>query len=107
MSGTYVLAVDVGRPITLEVGALGTREFAAETYAYVGSAFGPDGFARLDRRRSTLRRALTRFARETAAGNWLAASATPPTGTSTTCSDIPKRSSRPPLRSPTRTGSAS
>jgi Uri superfamily endonuclease len=51
MTGTYVLAIEVDRPIVVEVGALGEREFAATTYAYVGSAFGPGGFARLDRHR--------------------------------------------------------
>ena len=55
MSGTYVLAIDVERPISVVVGALGEREFSAETYAYVGSAFGPGGFARLDRHRELAR----------------------------------------------------
>ncbi|MFU8867747.1 GIY-YIG nuclease family protein [Natronococcus sp.] len=55
MSGTYVLAIDVERPISVAVGALGECEFAAETYAYVGSAFGPGGFARLDRHRELAR----------------------------------------------------
>lgn len=54
MSGTYVLLVDVPRAATLEVGALGQLEFAAGAYAYVGSAFGPGGFARIDRRQSSL-----------------------------------------------------
>jgi Uri superfamily endonuclease len=51
MPGTYVLVVDVARPTTVEVGALGDRAFAAGAYAYVGSAFGPGGFARVDRHR--------------------------------------------------------
>ncbi len=51
MSGTYVLIVAVDRPTTVEVGALGDREFADGAYAYVGSAFGPGGFARVDRHR--------------------------------------------------------
>ena len=51
MGGTYVLLVDVPRASTLEVGALGAREFPAGTYAYVGSAVGPGGFARVDRHR--------------------------------------------------------
>ncbi len=55
MTGTYVLAIDVDRPIAVEVGALGEYEFEAETYAYVGSAFGPGGFARLDRHRELAR----------------------------------------------------
>ncbi|ELY61697.1 hypothetical protein C491_00195 [Natronococcus amylolyticus DSM 10524] len=55
MGGTYVLAISVDRPLSLEVGALGMFDFAAETYAYVGSAFGPGGFARLDRHRELAR----------------------------------------------------
>ncbi|ELY47568.1 GIY-YIG nuclease family protein [Natronorubrum sulfidifaciens] len=51
MGGTYVLVVDVSRTTTIEVGALGTCPFAVGTYAYVGSAFGPGGFARVDRHR--------------------------------------------------------
>ncbi|NUB89502.1 GIY-YIG nuclease family protein [Haloterrigena sp. SYSU A558-1] len=54
-SGTYVLVVDVPRATTLEVGALGERDFADGTYAYVGSAFGPGGFARIDRHRELAR----------------------------------------------------
>ncbi|WP_049922906.1 GIY-YIG nuclease family protein [Halopiger djelfimassiliensis] len=51
MSGTYVLVLDVARSTTIEVGALGDRAFPAGAYAYVGSAFGPGGFARVDRHR--------------------------------------------------------
>lgn len=54
MSGTYVLGIDVSRGTTIEVGALGDREFAPGAYAYVGSAFGPGGFARVQRRQSVL-----------------------------------------------------
>ncbi|ELZ19581.1 hypothetical protein C477_07923 [Haloterrigena salina JCM 13891] len=54
-SGTYVLVVDVPRATTLEVGALGEREFDAGAYAYVGSAFGPGGFGRIDRHRELAR----------------------------------------------------
>ncbi|ADB62061.1 protein of unknown function DUF123 [Haloterrigena turkmenica DSM 5511] len=54
-SGTYVLVVDVPRATTLEVGALGEREFPAGAYAYVGSAFGPGGFGRIDRHRELAR----------------------------------------------------
>ncbi|GAB3672023.1 GIY-YIG nuclease family protein [Halopiger thermotolerans] len=53
--GTYVLAIDISQPTTIEVGALGDREFAAGAYAYVGSAFGPGGFARVDRHRELAR----------------------------------------------------
>jgi Uri superfamily endonuclease len=49
--GTYTLLVTVDRDVALAVGALGTVELAAGTYAYTGSAFGPGGFARVDRHR--------------------------------------------------------
>jgi len=49
--GTYVLAVTLGEAATIEVGALGERAFDRGTYAYVGSAFGPGGFSRVDRHR--------------------------------------------------------
>ncbi|THE66198.1 GIY-YIG nuclease family protein [Salinadaptatus halalkaliphilus] len=55
MSGTYVLVIDVSEVTTIEVGALGTLEFDPRTYAYVGSAFGPGGFARIDRHRELAR----------------------------------------------------
>ncbi|QCS41311.1 DUF123 domain-containing protein [Natrinema versiforme] len=51
MSGTYVLVIDVARSTSIDVGALGDREFPAGAYAYVGSAFGPGGFSRVDRHR--------------------------------------------------------
>ena len=51
MSGTYVLVIDVPRTTSVDVGALGERTFDAGTYAYVGSAFGPGGFSRVDRHR--------------------------------------------------------
>jgi endonuclease-3 len=50
-AGTYTLLVDVARDVELAVGALGTVAFDAGTYAYTGSAFGPGGFARVDRHR--------------------------------------------------------
>jgi Uri superfamily endonuclease len=51
MPGTYVLVIEVMKATTIEVGALGDRDFTAGTYAYVGSAFGPGGFSRIDRHR--------------------------------------------------------
>ncbi|APW96252.1 endonuclease III [Halobiforma lacisalsi AJ5] len=51
MGGTYVLLLEVSRQTTVEVGALGDLTFPAGAYAYVGSAFGPGGFARVDRHR--------------------------------------------------------
>jgi endonuclease-3 len=47
--GTYTLVVELGRARTIEVGALGEHRFPAGWYAYTGSAFGPGGFARVDR----------------------------------------------------------
>ncbi|MFB6300305.1 MAG: DUF123 domain-containing protein [Halobacteriales archaeon] len=52
MKGTYTLLITVERPIEITVGALGDRQFAAGWYAYVGSAFGPGGFSRIDRHHS-------------------------------------------------------
>jgi len=49
--GSYVLVVAVAEPTTIEVGALGDREFTPGGYAYVGSAFGPGGLTRVDRHR--------------------------------------------------------
>ncbi len=48
--GTYTLVLAVPET-TVTVGALGPREFDAGWYAYVGSALGPGGFARVDRHR--------------------------------------------------------
>jgi endonuclease-3 len=49
--GTYTLLVTLDRDVALAVGALGTVELTAGTHAYTGSAFGPGGFARVDRHR--------------------------------------------------------
>jgi Uri superfamily endonuclease len=49
--GTYTLVVEFDGPATVEVGALGAVEFDADWYAYTGSAFGPGGFARVERHR--------------------------------------------------------
>ncbi|MEF8854074.1 MAG: GIY-YIG nuclease family protein [Haloarculaceae archaeon] len=49
--GTYTLVVRLSAAATVEVGALGDREFPAGRYAYTGSALGPGGFARVDRHR--------------------------------------------------------
>jgi endonuclease-3 len=49
--GTYTLVVAFDGPATVEVGALGAIEIDADWYAYTGSAFGPGGFARVERHR--------------------------------------------------------
>ena len=49
--GTYVLFLELAAAERIEVGALGSFEFTAGTYAYVGSAFGPGGLSRVDRHR--------------------------------------------------------
>ena len=49
--GTYTLAVAFDGSATVEVGALGSIDFDAGWYAYTGSAFGPGGFARVERHR--------------------------------------------------------
>lgn len=50
--GTYVLVMERSQAAVIEIGALGTIEFPAGGYGYVGSAFGPGGLARVDRHRS-------------------------------------------------------
>lgn len=55
MSGTYVLGIETTRETSIDVGALGTVPFEAGGYVYVGSAFGPGGFARIDRHRNLAR----------------------------------------------------
>jgi endonuclease-3 len=47
--GTYALGLELPRPVSIEVGALGEREFPAGGYAYVGSALGAGGFSRVAR----------------------------------------------------------
>ena len=49
--GTYTLVVERTASDAIAVGALGERTFPAGWYAYVGSAFGPGGFSRVDRHR--------------------------------------------------------
>lgn len=49
--GTYTLLVELPEPATERVGALGPLAFEAGWYAYVGSAMGPGGFARVERHR--------------------------------------------------------
>ncbi len=48
--GTYVLVLNLPRPVTLRIGRPGRFHFRSGWYAYVGSAHGPGGLAaRLDR----------------------------------------------------------
>ena len=49
--GTYVLLFGLAAAERIEVGALGPFAFSPGLYAYVGSAFGPGGFSRVDRHR--------------------------------------------------------
>ena len=49
--GTYTLVVSLADDALVAFGAAGERELPAGTYAYVGTAFGPGGFARVDRHR--------------------------------------------------------
>jgi len=51
VEGTYTLLVELARDATVEVGALGAHVLDRGWYAYTGSAFGPGGFARVDRHR--------------------------------------------------------
>lgn len=41
--GTYILILRLDPPQRVRIGALGTFDFPAAHYAYVGSAFGPGG----------------------------------------------------------------
>lgn len=47
--GTYTICLELRRPVTVEIGALGTHQLQPGGYAYTGSAFGPGGFGRVDR----------------------------------------------------------
>lgn len=49
--GTYTLVVERTGDGSIDVGTLGDVAFPTGWYAYVGSAFGPGGFSRLDRHR--------------------------------------------------------
>lgn len=49
--GTYGLGVELTTDSLIAIGALGEIQFDAGGYVYVGSAFGPGGFARVDRHR--------------------------------------------------------
>jgi endonuclease-3 len=49
--GTYVLFLERATEGEIAVGALGSHTLAAGWYAYVGSAFGPGGFSRVERHR--------------------------------------------------------
>ena len=54
VGGSYVLVFAVDVALSVEVGALGTVELPAGTYAYLGSALGSGGFARAERHRRHL-----------------------------------------------------
>ena len=43
--GTYVLILNLRRPIAIHIGRLGCFQFPAGLYVYVGSARGPGGLA--------------------------------------------------------------
>ncbi|SNR46965.1 GIY-YIG nuclease family protein [Halorubrum vacuolatum] len=51
VGGTYTLVIDLPKPITLDVGALGPVDLPVGAYAYTGSALGSGGFSRVDRHR--------------------------------------------------------
>ncbi|MFD1514671.1 GIY-YIG nuclease family protein [Halomarina rubra] len=53
--GTYTLVVSLGADATVTFGAAGERSLPAGTYAYVGTAFGPGGFSRVERHRELAR----------------------------------------------------
>lgn len=43
LTGTYILLLHLPEDTTIQVGRLGTVDFPAGWYTYVGSAFGPGG----------------------------------------------------------------
>lgn len=47
--GIYTLVIELLERVTIEVGALGDRDFDPGWYAYVGSARGSGGFERVER----------------------------------------------------------
>lgn len=49
--GTYTLLVVLEESASIRFGAAGERHLQPGGYAYTGSAFGPGGFARLERHR--------------------------------------------------------
>ena len=49
--GTYTLLVVLEESASIRFGAAGERQLQPGGYAYTGSAFGPGGFARIDRHR--------------------------------------------------------
>ncbi|WP_435178339.1 GIY-YIG nuclease family protein [Halorussus sp. AFM4] len=49
--GTYTLLAELAEDATVAFGAAGERALSAGWYAYTGSAFGPGGFARVERHR--------------------------------------------------------
>jgi endonuclease-3 len=51
VGGTYTLCLELEAPVEISVGALGRQHFKQGWYAYVGSARGRGGFARIDRHR--------------------------------------------------------
>lgn len=53
--GTYTLLIELPRPASIEIGALGTHDLDAGWYAYTGSARGTGGFARVQRHRELAR----------------------------------------------------
>jgi endonuclease-3 len=53
--GTYSLVIELSAGATVDVGALGRHAFEPGWYVYTGSAFGPGGFARVERHRELAR----------------------------------------------------
>ncbi|WP_135828695.1 GIY-YIG nuclease family protein [Halorussus halobius] len=53
--GTYTLLIELPEAAAIEFGAAGRRDLPAGWYAYVGTAFGPGGFSRVERHRELAR----------------------------------------------------
>lgn len=47
--GTYILSIQVAQNKKIKIGAIGEIKFDSGIYKYIGSAFGPGGFKRIER----------------------------------------------------------
>lgn len=50
--GTYILLIKLNKDSNIKIGALGNIEFKKGYYTYIGSAFGPGGFKRIERHKN-------------------------------------------------------
>ena len=78
VSGAYILLIDLARPLTLDISALGPATLPPGRYAYCGSASGPGGIrARVGRHLKPDKRPHWHIDRLTGPGRVVLASAYP------------------------------